>query len=362
MSYSGEKTTKKIKQTRFPISLFFVLFGVLLLMSGVHTGFVVLVNAFHWNEWIQTAIPVTYWALVAYGLTMYTKWRMTKSYDEPMRMFAAATARVANGDFSVYMPPYHTADKLDYLDVMLMDFNKMVAELGSIETLKTDFFSNVSHEIKTPVAIIQNNAELLQRNHLSNEDCMEYTKTIMSATKRLSGLITNMLKLNKLEKQTIKLMPEEYNICAQLCECAISFDAQWEEKNIEFIAEIEDNAIICADASLMEIVWNNLISNAIKFTELGGTVSLRQSSSKYKITVEVCDSGCGMNEETILHIFDKFYQGDTSHSTEGNGLGLALALRVLQLTDSTITVKSAYGKGSIFTVTIPIKQEDNLNE
>lgn len=362
MRGAGAKSIPQIKQTRFPISLFFVVFGVLLLMSGVHTGFVVLVNASGWNQWIQTVVPLAYWALVAYGLTMYTKWRMTKSYDEPMRVFAAATASVANGDFSVYMPPYHTADKLDYLDVMLLDFNKMVAELGSIETLKTDFFSNVSHEIKTPIAIIQNNAELLQRDSLSAEDRMEYTNTIVGATKRLSGLITNMLKLNKLEKQTINQMPEEYDLCAQLCECALGFEALWEEKNIEFVAEIEDSAIICADASLMELVWNNLLSNAVKFTEPGGTVILRQSSGKHEITVEVIDSGCGMSEETILHIFDKFYQGDTSHSTEGNGLGLALALRVLQLTDSTITVKSVPGKGSAFTVIIPVNQEEYINE
>lgn len=356
MSGSGAKSSQKIRQTRFPISLFFVLFGVLLLMSGVHTGFVVLVNAPGWNQWMQSAVPLAYWALVAYGLTMYTKWRMTKSYDKPMRVFAAATARVANGDFSVYMPPYHTADKWDYLDVMLMDFNKMVAELGSIETLKTDFFSNVSHEIKTPIAIIQNNAELLQRDSLSDEKRMEYTKTIVGATKQLSGLITNMLKLNRLEKQTISPMPEKYDLCAQLCECALGFEAMWEEKNIEFVAEIEDRAMISADASLMELVWNNLLSNAMKFTEPGGTVTLRQSSGEDEITVEVLDSGCGMSEDTILHIFDKFYQGDTSHSTEGNGLGLALALRILQLTDSTITVKSVLGKGSAFTIIIPVKQ------
>lgn len=362
MSDTKAKAIPQIKQTRFPISLFFVLFGVLLLMSGVHTGFVVLVNAYGWNKWIQTAIPLTYWALVAYGLTMYTKWRMTKSYDEPMRIFAAATAKVANGDFSVYMPPYHTSDKLDYLDVMLLNFNKMVAELGSIETLKTDFFSNVSHEIKTPIAIIQNNAELLQRDTLSAEDRREYTRTIIDATKRLSGLITNMLKLNKLEKQTIKPISKKYDLCAQLCECALEFESLWEEKNIEFIAEIEDTAIIYADASLMQIVWNNLLSNAIKFTNSGGSVILRQRSGEHEIIVEILDNGCGMSEETMIHIFDKFYQGDTSHSTEGNGLGLALALRVLQLTDSTITAKSELGKGSAFTVTIPIKQRENINE
>lgn len=357
---SKEKSAFKVKQTRFPVSLFFTLLVVLLLMSGVHIGFIVLMNNLQWNGWVQTAIPIIYWALVAYGLTAYTKWRIKKSYDEPMQILAAATAQVAKGDFSVYLPPYHTADNLDYLDVMLMDFNKMVAELGSIETLKTEFFSNVSHEIKTPIAIIQNNAELLHRDNLTEEARLEYTETIMQATRRLSGLISNMLKLNKLEKQTIKPMAEEYDLCAQLCECALGFETQWDKKEIEFEADMEDSAIICADAGLMELVWNNLLSNAIKFTEPGGKVTLRQTSDENKIMVEVSDTGCGMSEETINHIFDKFYQGDTSHSTEGNGLGLSLAHRVLQLTDATIRAQSKLGEGSVFTVTIPKKQGGNI--
>lgn len=362
MNAAKTKPAQIVKQTRFPVSLFFVLFGVLLLMSGVHTGFIVLVNALRWNQWLQTAVPVAYWALVACGLTLYTKWRMKKTYDEPMRALAAATAKVANGDFSVYVPPYHTADKLDYLDVMLTDFNKMVAELGSIETLKTDFFSNVSHEIKTPLAIIQSNAELLQRSALPEDVCVESAQTIVAATRRLSGLITNMLKLNKLEKQTIKPLAEEYNLSAQLSACALAFEAQWEKKNIEFVADIEDTAMICADESLMELVWNNLLSNAIKFTQQGGTVTLRQSASENEITVEIADTGCGMGQETLRRMFEKFYQGDTSHSTEGNGLGLALVLRILELTGAAITAKSALGEGSTFTVTLPRKQGDSANE
>lgn len=346
----------KVKQTRFPVSLFFILFGVLLLMSGVHSGFIMLANYLGLHPGVQTAVPVIYWAIVAYGLTAYTRYRMKKSYDEPMKILAAATSKVAKGDFSVYVPPYHTADKLDYLDVMMTDFNKMVEELGSIETLKTEFFSNVSHEIKTPIAVIQNNAELLHRAELGDEKRMEYSESIIQATRRLSGLISNMLKLNKLEKQTIKPLPEKYDLCAQLSECALGFEEQWDKKDIEFEADMEDSVTVCADAGLMELVWNNLLSNAIKFTDHGGKVTLREVSDENNITVTVSDTGCGMSGETMQHIFDKFYQGDTSHSTEGNGLGLALALRVLQLTDASIDAKSKPGEGSSFTVTIPRKQ------
>jgi len=353
MSESPKNVSPHIKQTRFPTSLFFVLFVVLLLMSGLHTGLVVLLTRLEVNVLLQTTFPMIYWAIVATGLTMYTRWRIKKSYDEPMRVLAAATARVASGDFSVYLPPYHTADKHDYLDVMLMDFNKMVAELGSIETLKTDFFSNVSHEIKTPIAVIQNYAEMLSRGNLSGKQVVEYSESIRQATKKLSTLITNMLRLNKLEKQTIKPISESYDLCEQLASCALQFEDLWEQKNIEFVADLEEHAEISADEELMELVFSNLLSNAIKFTEPGGSVTLRQTSDIDSVIVEISDTGCGMSEETASHIFDKFYQGDTSHSTEGNGLGLSLSLRILELMDATVSVISALGKGSTFAVTIP---------
>lgn len=354
--------TIKVKQSRFPISLFFALFGITLLMSGIHVGLIVGMNQLKVNEWVQVYVAIAYWALVALGITSFTKWRMKKTYDEPMQILAAATAKVSHGDFSVYVPPYHTADKIDYLDVMLGDFNKMVAELGSIETLKTDFFSNVSHEIKTPIAVIQNNAELLNMKYSDSDSENEQTQAILQATHRLNGLITNMLKLNKLEKQTIKPAPEKYDLCAQLCDCALAFENSWDKKDIEFEADIEDSAMICADSELMALVWNNLLSNAIKFTDNSGKVTLRQYSGNGFVYVEISDTGCGMSEETLTHIFDKFYQGDTSHSTEGNGLGLALALRVLQLSDASISAKSKIGIGSTFTVQIPINNEGTTDE
>lgn len=361
MNESSKNISRHIKQTRFPTSLFFVLFIVLLLMSGIHTGLVVLITRFEVNVVLQTTFPMIYWAIVATGLTLYTRWRIKKTYDEPMRVLAAASARVASGDFSVYLPPYHTGDRHDYLDVMLMDFNKMVEELGSIETLKTDFFSNVSHEIQTPIAVIQNYAEMLRLGNLSKEQVVEYSESIMQASKKLSSLITNMLKLNKLEKQTIKPICEGYDLCRQLVCCALQFEDLWEQKNIEFVADIEEHVEIFADQELMELVFSNLLSNAIKFTESGGTVTLRQISTIDSVIVEVSDTGCGMSKETSSHIFDKFYQGDTSHATEGNGLGLSLSLRILELMDASISIISTLDKGSTFSVTIP-KRRDIINE
>lgn len=347
---------QKVKNELFPPSLFIVFFVVLLLMSGIHTGLIVGMNELGWNDVIQSAVPLLYWGLVAAGLTVFTRREIRKAYEEPMHKLANATKRVAEGDFSVYVAPGHTADKLDYLDVMLIHFNKMVEELGSIETLKTDFFSNVSHEFKTPLAVIYSNAQILQRQEL-NDKQQECVNNIINSSKRMSNLIQNMLKLNKLEKQTISPAVEKYDVCAQLCECAVQFEESWEEKNIELNVEMEDSAYIAADPGLMELVWNNLLSNAIKFTPDGGTITLSQISNDTSVTISVADTGCGMNDEVKKHIFDKFYQGDESHATLGNGLGLALVKRILELSDATITVESTPGKGSVFTVTLEKENE-----
>ena len=325
----------KIKENLFPPSLFAIYLGVLLLMSGIHTG------------------PMVYWGIVAVGLTLFTRRKMKSTYEEPLHKMAEATGKVSKGDFSVYVPTIHTADKLDYLDVMILDFNKMVEELGSIETLKTDFVSNVSHEMKTPIAIIKNYAELLLADRIEDERRKEYARSVESAATRLSDLISNILKLNKLENRKIMPEMENYDICRQLCECILQFEDMWDEKEIELQAEIEDAAMVRADASLMELVWNNLIGNAIKFTESGGSVTVSQTSDADRIRIAVSDTGCGMSGESITHIFDKFYQGDTSHAREGNGLGLALVKRVLELMDGDIQVVSEEGKGSTFTVTLP---------
>ena len=355
---SGEK---RRLESRFPKSLFALYFLTLLLMSGIHMGFVTLINENQWHTVIQVMIPTLYWGLVAAALTLFTRRQIAKTYDKPMKELAKAADRVAHGDFSVYIPPLHTSNHHDYLDLMFLDFNQMVAELGSLETMRTDFIANVSHEIKTPLAGIQNYAQLLQRPGLTEAEREAYISAILSSTRRLSALVTNILKLNKLESQQIVPHYEPYDLSRQLSDCAMSFEPVWEEKDIEFEADIEDRATVYGDASLLELVWNNLLSNAFKFTEPGGSVTLRQTSEEGCVTVSVSDTGCGISQEAQKHIFDKFYQGDTSRATEGNGLGLALVLRVLQLMNASIQVDSAEGQGTIFTVRIPTNQNRKEN-
>lgn len=342
-----------VKESRFPSSLFVIFFVILLLMSGIHTGLIVLVNRLECHVVVQCIIPMVYWGMVAAALTLFTRRKIRAAYEEPMHKLAEATSRVANGDFSVYVPALHTQDKRDYLDVMIMDFNKMVEELGSIETLKTDFVSNVSHEMKTPIAIVKNYAELLKAEHITEEQRKEYAESIEGAAMRLSNLISNILKLHKLENQRIIPEIEAYDVCRQLCDCILQFEEVWDEKEIELETEIDDVAMVEADESLLELVWNNLLSNAMKFTEPGGCVSVKQTAEESFVKISVSDTGCGMDTDVMNHIFDKFYQGDTSHSKEGNGLGLALVKRVLELMDGDIQVFSEPQKGSTFLVTLP---------
>ena len=352
-----KKGERRRLESRFPPSLFALYLITLLFMSGIHIGLVTLINEnSHWNVAVQILIPTAYWIFVAVGLTLFTRHQITKTYDKPMKALARAADKVAHGDFSVYIPPLHTSNRHDYLDLMFLDFNKMVAELGSLETMRTDFIANVSHELKTPLAAIQNYTQLLLKPDLPKERHDAYLSAILSSTHRLSALITNILKLNKLESQQITPQWESYDLCRQLSECALAFEPVWEEKQIEFDADLEDRATIQADASLMELVWNNLLSNAFKFTEPGGSVTLRQTSDAHSVSVSVSDTGCGISREAQEHIFDKFYQGDTSHATEGNGLGLALVLRILQMMDAEISVDSAEGSGTTFTVRIPVKE------
>jgi Signal transduction histidine kinase len=350
---ADDRVKKKVMGWRgFAIS-----YSVMLLLVGIQTGIIVFPGFSTWSPMVQVPLIMGYWAIVAIVFAYIINYQIRQEYDNPMRKLSSAAKRVAEGDFSVYVEPIHTSDQYDYLDVMFVDFNKMVQELGSIETLKNDFVANVSHELKTPLAVINNYTHMLSVKDLPDNTREEYIKTIINATEKLSALITNILKLNKLDNQEIDVLSDEYNLCRQLCDCVLRFESLWEQKDIEFVVDVEEKATISADSEMLEIVWNNLISNALKFTPSGGTVSLIQTSEEDTVTITVSDTGCGMDEETQKHIFDKFYQGDTSHSGDGNGLGLALAHRVIEKLGGTISVMSEPGKGSTFTVILPLNYQ-----
>ncbi|MCM1991428.1 HAMP domain-containing sensor histidine kinase [Oceanirhabdus seepicola] len=274
-------------------------------------------------------------------------------FGRPMKHIGDAARRIAEGDFYVRIEPLRKDGKKDEIEVMIEDFNKMADELSSIETMKGDFIANVSHEIKSPLSVIQSYAMALQNDNLPTDVRREYSETIVTASRKLSDLVSNILKLNKLENQEIFPASDPYELGEQLRYCSLSFEELWEKKNIDFRADIDDVSV-CYDENLLELVWNNLISNAIKFTDEGGTIEVSLKAGVSYAIVTVKDTGCGMNEKNGAHIFDKFYQGDTSHSREGNGLGLALVKKVIDVVSGDISVESRLGKGTQFTVRLKI--------
>ena len=278
--------------------------------------------------------------------------RRKRMVDRPVAQIMEALNQVMQGDFSVRIEPVREFAGETGFNQIIEAINKLTAELQGMETLRTDFIANVSHELKTPLAVMGNYATMLQRPGLTEEEKQEYAKAIAMSSRRLAGLITNILKLNKLENQQIFPRHEEYDLSGQLCEALLQFEDAWERKNLNIETEIEDGVRIRSDAELLSLVWNNLISNAVKFTPVGGTIGVSLKVEGNLVVVSVSDTGCGMTPEVGRHIFEKFYQGDTSHATQGNGLGLALVKRVVDILNGEISVQSISGKGSTFTVKI----------
>lgn len=269
--------------------------------------------------------------------------------DRPAEKILEATQKIAHGNFDVELKIKHSHKKFDEYDDIMENINIMTNELKKNEVLKTDFISNVSHEIKTPLAVIQNYSTILQDEKLSNADRQKYLKELSNATKRLSDLITNILKMSKLENQ--QFVPElyEFNLGEELRIAVLQFEELFDKKNIALECDIEDINIV-SSKELLELVWNNLVSNAIKFTENKGKIAVNLKEEQGYAVVTISDTGCGISNEVGKHIFDKFYQGDTSHSSEGNGLGLALVKKVIDILGGEISVESEIGKGSTFKV------------
>ena len=276
--------------------------------------------------------------------------RRKLTVERPVKRIIDGAQRVMDGDLSTRIESVRGVEP--GFNIIIDYFNRMVQELSGMETLRTDFIANVSHELKTPLAVIQNYGTMLQQPNFDEEDRKDYARTVTNASQRLASLITNILKLNKLENQQIYPRKERFDLGEQLCECLLGFENAWEAKNLEIETDIADGVTVESDRELLSLVWNNLFSNAIKFTEEGGTIGLKLYTENSHAVVEVSDTGCGISPEIGAHIFEKFYQGDTSHATQGNGLGLALVKRVVDIVGGEIGVSSELGKGTTFTVKI----------
>ena len=277
--------------------------------------------------------------------------RRRLTVERPVKKITEAAQRIMQGDFTARVEPMRGA-ALEGFNQIGMSINAMAEELAGTETLRTDFIANVSHELKTPLAVMGNYATMLQRPGVTEEERVEYAKSISEAARRLAQLITNILKLNKLENQQIFPKAEEYDLGEQLCGCLLQFEDAWERKALNIETDIQDDVRIRSDAELLSLVWNNLISNAVKFTPEGGTIGVSLKAENGYVMVAVSDTGCGIKPEVGQHMFEKFYQGDTSHATQGNGLGLALVKRVVDILNGEISVQSVYGQGTTFTVKV----------
>jgi signal transduction histidine kinase len=319
---------------------------------------------------IRPAFPDTVLAKTGYGLALLAYWAVVSAvfclviarqrrrvFDRPMRQLSAAACRVAAGDFAVRLAPAHTRDQWDYVDIMFDDFNTMAAELGSLEAVKDDFIADVSHEVRTPLAVIANYADALRNaERLETAQIREHSEAIARATRRLASLVANILKLNKLENERIAPTRHPFDLVRQLSEVALGFSDGFDAKGVGFAADLPDKVRIDADEGLLEIVWQNLLANALKFTPPGGSVALVLTSAHDAVRVAVRDSGPGMSEAVRARVFDKFYQADSAAGEgNGNGLGLALARRAAQMAGASISVESAPGAGAAFTVVVPLR-------
>lgn len=327
--------------TYFVLCSFVITCCFLLFLQGVELS----------NEEIRTSAIYTFFNVlfITAVFVVLDLVRRKITIDRPVKQINTALNKITDGDFTVRLGT--KGSQSDFAQIM-ESINRMTQELSGVETLRTDFIANVSHEMKTPLAVMQNYGTLLQAPELSDEKRLEYAKVITESSRNLANLMTNILKLNRLENQQIFPQAGEYDLGEQLCECLLQYESVWEKSEIDIDTDIAENIKIKADSELLSLVWNNLFSNAFKFTNKGGKVSLSLVANEDYAVVKVTDTGCGMTPETGAHIFEKFYQGDTSRATQGNGLGLALVKRIIDITGGEISVSSAVGVGSTFTVKI----------
>jgi len=294
---------------------------------------------------------VVYVCFIALMFCVIDAVRRKKMVDGPTTRILDATDRIAKGDFSVRIYSDSEYDTYNLYSYIMDNVNKMAEELSKSEILKSEFISNVSHELKTPMSIIKSYCQALRDNELDDKTREKYVNTVIDTCNKMSALVGNILKLNKLENRTILPKVSKVDVSELLRTSVIAFEEKAEEKGVELIVDV-DEVLAVTEPDLLEIVFNNLISNAVKFTEENGHVVVGLKDQGDTISVTVKDDGVGMNKETGAHIFEKFYQGETSHSGEGNGLGLALVKRVVDILGGKIEVESVFGKGSTFTVTL----------
>lgn len=351
-----KKTFRKIKDVfstlsltvLFTLNLFFIVFlflafVTLLVYFGVDGGFLVTDG----HVTIGGALTMIYAVCIFIALSIVIMIRMV--FIGPIRKIMAAMGRLAKGEFSVRIDMSNEAYCPREIREFAESFNKAAEELSGTEILRKDFINNFSHEFKTPIVSISGFADLLLDVDLPPEDQKEYLTIIRDESKRLAELSTNILTLNRIESQAILRDTENIRLGEQIRQSVLVTEQKWRDKNLDFEADIEDVEYLGNEALLKE-VWLNILDNAAKFSPEGEVVSVTLHKKDGEIIAAVTDHGPGMDEKTKAHIFEQFYQGDTSHRSQGNGLGLAMVRKIVDLHGGKISVDSSPGNGSSFTV------------
>lgn len=305
------------------------------------------------NDFITSLLSVGLAMLIAFLISAAVAIIAVNNMLRPIRDLSKATIRISKGDFSVRVK----RSKNPELDKLAENFNIMAEELDKMDTLSNDFIRNVSHEFKTPVTSICGFAELLKQSGLTPQQ-KDYADIIDTEARRLSKLTSNILSLSKLENQNIVTEKTTFFVDEQLRQCILLMEKKWTEKKLDLEVNLQKSKYY-GNKLLTEHIWINLLDNAIKYTPDGGNITVSCFTDGSSIFVSVKDNGIGMSDEVKERIFDKFYQGDRSHSQEGNGLGLAITKRIIDICGGSITVKSRPGGGSEFTVALPIESADD---
>ena len=339
-----KQSGKPIFSLRFRLVLLVALEIVASIMLALWIGDVI--DRYVLTDW---GIPLLAYLLVislAVGILVTTF--LSRLFFDPIKRLRLAMGKVAKGDFTVKLKTKSTSHEIQD---MYAGFNLMTHELRSTEVLQTDFVSNVSHEFKTPLGAIEGYATLLQDCENLTAQQREYVEKIVLNTQRLSSLTGSILLLSKLENQQIPTGRTDYSLDEQIRQTIVDMEPAWSAKEIEFDAEM-DSVRYFGNEPLMRHVWSNLLSNAIKFSPEGGEIHIGLFQKGKTITVQVRDHGPGISEEARKHIFNRFYQADSSHKQEGNGLGLALVDKILGLEKGQIAVENCPDGGCCFTVVL----------
>ena len=277
-----------------------------------------------------------------------------KNIFRPIEQINEATKKVALGEYDIELE----SKREDEIGELTNNFNKMTHGLKSTENLQKEFINNVSHEIKTPVSSIEGFAKFLKDKNLTQEEREEYANIIIEEAKRLENLTGKILKLSKLNNQEIITNKQEIEVAEQIRKAISLLEPKWSKKDIKINVSLEEK-IFLGDEDLIFQVWVNIIDNAIKFSNEGGSIDIKVYEKDGNINVEIKDRGIGMKEEELEKVYDRFYQIDRSHSKEGSGLGLAIVKRIVELSEGKIEIKSKENKGTTVIVKLPVTSEKN---